>query len=264
MKVRNIVQILAAISVLTFGTCASADEPLELIHPGKLLVATEGTFAPFSMRSANGQLDGLEIRVMKEVARRLNLEYTPVLIKWDALLVGLAANQYDVISAAMDITPARQQQILFSDGWLESGGRVVTPVNSPIKSAADLKGKNVGVQVSTTFSAIAEEKGGILKNYKAESDAIQDLVNHNTDAVITDSISAAYLMKTVHLPIVMTDDYVSHIQKGFAFKLGKDNLVKAVNKALADMNADGTYARLTLDLVGYDPAPKEPIRSIFK
>ena len=122
MKVRNIVQMFAALSVLTFGTWANADQPLELIKPGKLLVATEGTFAPFSMRSANGQLDGLEIRVMKEVARRLGLEYTPVLIKWDALLVGLAANQFDVISAAMDITPARQEQILFSDGWLESGG----------------------------------------------------------------------------------------------------------------------------------------------
>lgn len=264
MKIKYIVRAFAAVSALAMAGWASAEEPLELIHPGKLVVATEGTFAPFSMRSAGGQLDGLEIRVMKEVARRLHLEYTPVLIKWDALLVGLAANQFDVISAAMDITPQRQEQILFSDGWLESGGRVVTPPDSAIKSAADLKGKKVGVQVSTTFSAIAEEKGALLKNYKAESDAIQDLVNHNTDAVITDSISAAYLMKTVHLPIVMTDDYVSHIQKGFAFKLGKNNLVKAVNQALTEMNADGTYARLTLDLVGYDPAPKAPIRSLLK
>ena len=49
------------------------------------------------------------------------------------------ADQYDVISAAMDITPERQKQVLFADGWLESGGRIVTPQNSSIKSAADLK-----------------------------------------------------------------------------------------------------------------------------
>jgi polar amino acid transport system substrate-binding protein len=60
----------------------------------------------------------------------------------------------------------------------------------------------------------------------------------------------------------MTDDYVSHVQKGFAFKMGKPNLVEAVNKALADMNADGTYAKLTSDLVGFDPAPKDPIKTI--
>ena len=63
------------------------------------------------------------------------------------------------------------------------------------------------------------------------------------------------------MPLAMTDDYVSHIQKGFPFKKDKPNLVKAVNKALADMIADGTYAKLTSELVGYSPAPKEPIRS---
>lgn len=60
----------------------------------------------------------------------------------------------------------------------------------------------------------------------------------------------------------MTDDYVSHVQKGFAFKMGKPHLVEAVNKALADMVADGTYAKLTSDLVGFDPTPKDPIKTI--
>ena len=63
------------------------------------------------------------------------------------------------------------------------------------------------------------------------------------------------------MPLAMTDDYVSHIQKGFPFKKEKTNLVKAVNKALAGMIADGTYAKLTSELVGYSPAPKEPIKS---
>ena len=63
------------------------------------------------------------------------------------------------------------------------------------------------------------------------------------------------------LPLRMTDDYLSHVQKGFPVKQGKPNLVKAINKALADMIADGTYAKLTSDLVGYSPAPANPIRS---
>ena len=82
-------------------------------------------------------------------------------------------------------------------------------------------------------------------------------------AVITDSIAAAYAIEASKLPLVMTEDYLSHIQKGFPFKKGKPNLVKAVNKALADMIADGTYAKLTTELVGYSPAPKDPIRTIF-
>jgi polar amino acid transport system substrate-binding protein len=183
-------------------------------------------------------------------------------VQWDSLLVALQANQFDVSTAAMDITPARQQQVTFSDGWIESGARILTAPDSPIKSAADLKGKRVGTQVSSTYAVLAQEHGAVVKSYKSESDTIQDLANHNVDAVITDSITGAYLIKHVGLPITMTDDYVSHIQKGFAFKKGKPHLVAAINKALADMKADGTYAALTTDLIGYDPAPKDPLRSL--
>jgi polar amino acid transport system substrate-binding protein len=241
---------------------ASADE-LELIQPGKLLIATEGTYPPFSMRAPDGTLDGLEIRVGKEIASRLGLEYTPVIIKWESLLVGLAADQYDFASDAMDITAERQKQVTFADGWLESGGRVVTKKDSDIKKSDDIKGKTVGVLVASTWQKLAEERGATVKTYKAESDAIQDLVNGNIDAVITDSIAAAYAIQASGLPLTMTDDYVSHIQKGFPFKKGKPNIVKAVNKALAEMIADGTYAKLTTPLVGYSPAPKEPIQSQF-
>lgn len=261
MKIKALIVTAAAFAGLALTSIANAAD-LELLQPGKLMVATEGTYAPFSMRSPDGKLDGLEIRVMTEVAKRLNLEYTPVLIKWDSLLVGLQADQFDVISAAMDITEARQKQVTFSNGWLESGGRVVTAKESAIKSAADLKGKPVGALVSSNWTKIAEEKGGTVKGYKAESDAMQDLVNGNVDAVITDSIAAAYAIKSGGLPLTMTDEYVSHVQKGFAFKMGKPQLVEAVNKALADMVADGTYAKLTTDLVGFDPTPKDPIKTI--
>jgi len=261
MNIKRLSHLLAAVFVLNFGSHALAEE-LELLKPGQLKVATLGTFPPFSMRSPNGQLDGLEVRVMKEIARRLNLQYTPVLVQWDSLLVALEANQFDVSTCAMDITPARQKQIVFSDGWIESGARILTPLDSPIKSAADLKGKRVGTQVSSTYAVLAQEHGAEVKSYKSESDTVQDLANHNVDAVITDSITGAYLIKHVGLPISMTDDYVSHIQKGFAFKKGKPELVAAVNRALADMKADGTYAKLTTDLIGYDPAPKDPVRTL--
>ena len=260
MPLKTIAFALATLSTLAFAAPAMAAGP-ELLVPGKLQAATEGTFSPFSMRAPDGTLDGLEIRVMKEVARRMGVEYVPVLIKWDSLLVGLQADQFDVVSASMDITAERQKRVTFADGWLESGGRILTPTSSPIKSAEDLKGKTVGALVSSTFAKIAEEKGATVKGYKAEADAVQDLVNGNIDAVITDSIAGAWSIKVAKLPLVMTDDYVSHVQKGFAIKKGKPELTAAINKALAEMVADGTYAKLTSDLIGFDPAPKEPIRS---
>jgi len=255
--------VLAAAALSVVAVQPSVAQQLELIKPGKILIATEGTYPPFSMRAPDGTLDGLEIRVGKEIAKRLGLEYEPVIIKWESLLVGLEANQYDFASDAMDITEARQKQVTFADGWLESGGRVVTKTGSTIKNSADIKGRTVGVLVASSWQKLAEERGATVKTYKAESDALQDLVNGNIDGVITDSIAAAYAIKASKLPLAMTPDYVSHVQKGFPFKKGKPNLVKAVNKALADMIADGTYAKLTTEIIGYSPAPKDPIRTQF-
>ena len=239
----------------------AAEGKLELIEPGKLIVATDSTFAPFSMRTPSGELDGLEVRVMREVCRRLGLEYSPVNIKFDALLVGLMADQYDITSESMDITPARQKQVAFADGWLESGARIVTRKDTGIKGPDDLKGRNVGALSASTFGKLAEEHGATLKSYKTAADAMQDLVGGNIDAVINDAVAGNYAIKARKLPLVMIETPLSTVQKGFAIKKGKPNLHAAVNKALAEMVADGTYAKLVTPLIGYDPAPKEPIRT---
>ena len=102
-----------------------------------------------------------------------------------------------------------------------------------------------------------------MKAYKAESDAMQDLANGQVDAIITDAVAAAYAIQKSNLPLRLVEEPVSSIQKGFAIKMGKPNLAKAVNEALAEMIADGTYEALTTELIGVNPAPKKPIRTIF-
>jgi polar amino acid transport system substrate-binding protein len=256
---------LLALSGDGAGKAWAADDQLELLMPGELSVATEGTFPPFSMQDAQGDLDGLEIRLMREVCQRLGLEYKPVLIKWDSILVGLFSDQYDIISAAMDITPERQEKVLFSRGWLESGGRFVVREDSPMATADDIEDKVVGVLVASTWAELAKEKGAKeIKTYKAETDAIQDLVNGNIDGVVTDSIAAAYIIEQKGLPVKLTDGYLSRIQKGWPTKKERTNLIRAINAALYEMIADGTYAELTTPLVGYSPVPAEPIPSNFE
>jgi polar amino acid transport system substrate-binding protein len=244
---------------------SAAAGDLELLVPGELSVATEGTYPPFSMVDDSGKLYGLEIGVMKEICKRLGLKYKPVIMKWDSLLVALFADQYDVISAGMDITPERQKKVTFSDGWLESGGRLVVQDKSDIKDLKNLNGKVVGALVASTMAKAADGLGAKeVKYYKSETDAIQDLINGNIDGVVQDAIAVAYAIKKSGAPLRFVPGYLNRSQKGFAFKMNKPNLVKAVNKALAEMTADGTYAKITNGLIGFDPHPEDPIRSIFK
>jgi polar amino acid transport system substrate-binding protein len=258
---------LLAVTALSLGL--SAMEPataadLELNTPGKLSVSTEGTFPPFSMRAPSGQLDGVEIRLWTEIAERLGLDYEPVVMRWESTLVGLLAGQFDVMGTTMDITPARAEQILYSDGWLQSGGVLVVREASDIGTVEDMQGRIIGALTASTYIENAKPFGPAeVKAYQSESDALQDLVNGNIEGVVTDQVAAAYAIKTSGLPLRIVEGYVSQVQKGWGFQKSRPNLARAVNQALADMQADGTYAAIMTDVLGIVPMPAEPIRSNF-
>ena len=260
MDRRRILGLSAGLATLPwFRPAAAAD--LELLEAGTLSAATEGTFPPYSIRLPNGELDGLEMRTLAEIARRLGLAYRPVVIKWESLLVGLLADQDDMSGNAMGITAERQQQVTFCDAWVESGARLVVAQDSPIRSYDDVRGRTIGVLVASTFVPLVDRLGGVVKTYKADPDALTDLVNGNVDSVVTDSVAGAYAVKTAGLPVRMLDGFIDSYQLGWAVKQGKPNLVRAINGALGEMVKDGSFAAIAADLIGIDPTPKEPIRS---
>ena len=253
---------LVCLGLLATQPTLAAD--LELNTPGVITVSTEGTFPPFSMRDKNGDLVGIEISLWTEVAKRLGLKYEPVIMKWESTLVGLMAGQFDVMGTTMDVTEARQKQILYSDAWLESGGIVMVQKNSPIKTVDQIKGKTIGALVASTYIEAAKKYGvGDVKSYKSEPEAYQDLVNNNVDGVITDQVAGAWAIKTSNLPLRIAEGYVSTVQKGWGFQKSRPNLVHAVNKALTDMVADGTYDKILTGVIGISPKPENPIRSNF-
>ena len=238
-------------------------EELELIEPGILSSATEGAFPPFSMRNAAGELGGFELAIIREIAGRLGLEHKPVVIKWDSILVGLMADQYDMVSNPMGITEERQKSVTFCDAWVESGARLVVAEDSDIASLDGANGKTIGVIVASTFVPMAEALGGNVKTYKSDPEALQDLANGNIDAVITDSVAGAYAIKTANLPLTLVPGFIESYQMGWAVKQGKPQLVMAINTALADMISDGTFAKIGEEVLGLDPTPSDPIRSLL-
>ncbi len=267
MKRRSLIQVGAALAALPLlpairpSSALAAD--LELIEPGVLSTATEGSFPPFSIRDASGDLGGFELEIIREIASRLGLEHKPVIIKWDSILIGLEADQYDMISNPMGITEERQQAVTFCDAWVESGARLVVSDDSDIAELDDADGKTIGVIVASTFVPMAESLGGEVRSYKSDPEALQDLANGNIDAVITDAVAGAYAIKEAGLPLKLIDGYIESYQMGWAIKKGKPNLVTAVNSTLAAMIEDGTFASIANDVIGLDPTPKEPVRSII-
>lgn len=255
---------LAAPAFLT--THARAADALELNEPGVLTSAAEGTFAPYSFLNSAGEYDGIGYKAMQDIAARLDLEYNPVVTRWDSLLIGIIANKFDIAGSAMGINAERQEQVYFCDAWVESGSRVFVHKDSPFKSPDEMAGTRIGAIVASIFIPVAEAivgSDGEVPVYQADVDGMRDVINGNADGVILDSVAGAYAIKESGLPLRPMDRLEQSYQLGWAVNKSKPNLVRAVNEKHWEMVEDGTFAKICEPLIGFDPTPKDPIRSLL-
>jgi polar amino acid transport system substrate-binding protein len=242
---------------------AFAADDLGLLNPGVLSSATEGTFPPFSY-SDGTELQGFELSIIREIATRLGLVHQPVIISWDSILVGLISDRYDMISNPMGITEERQKSVYFCDAWVESGARIVVRTDDTATITDDLKGREVGTIVASTFVPLAEALTDNVKLYGSDPEALQDLINGNIDGAVVDGIGGAYAIKTGNLPLKLVDGFLDSYQMGWAVTKARPNLVRAINGALGEMIADGAYARIAMEQIGIVPIPRDPIRTVFE
>jgi ABC-type amino acid transport substrate-binding protein len=228
------------------GTSNSNNEKkivVVVIKEGKLTMGSDTTYPPFETIGDDGKPVGFDVDLATEIASRLGVELDVISVKWEGIIPGLKTGDYDMVMSAMTITPERQAEIDFSDPYIDSNQSIaVQKGNTSINGEADLAGKVVGVQVDTTGQFTAEEIPGIkeIRKYDTILLAFEDLELGRIDAVMNDYPVNAYLSRTRGksdvVATIKTDE-----QYGIGIKKGNDQLLQAVNQALADMKADGTY-----------------------
>lgn len=240
--------------VLALGACSTAPqpEPLRTLSPGTLRIGTYFVNPPFEYVS-NGQRIGFEVDLMDEIARRLSLQPVFVDTQWETILQEMQQGRYDCIVGGITITPERRRILAWSTPYMTTTlSLVVDSRRSPqIRGIADLRNASVGVQAATTDYDIAvrmRQKGqiGSVKVYSFAriQDAMTDLAAGRITAVMKVYPVAAWLARqTPGLSIVaQVPDDPQPLGIGF----GKDNpgLLAVVNRVIADMARDGSYAGL--------------------
>ena len=259
--------IVLTLLFVVAGFCFAQAGKLPTIKPGKLVVAVAQTYPPFGYIDDKGNLVGFEIDIDREICRRLGLEYEPIRIEWAGLIPSLNAGKIDMISNPMDITPERQKNVTFADAWIKSGGVLLVGKDSDMYKLSDAEGKRMGVLLASSWVPHAQRlKPKEIKYYESDVIALRDVANKQVDASITDVIVASYAIKVNNYPIRIIEEYVTSLQKGHVFKKGNYELVRAVNKALNDMYADGTYQQIASKYLATDPFPPkgERIMTIFE
>lgn len=224
------------------------------ITPGVITVGADTAYPPFESAVATPQAggakyEGFDVDLGDAIAAKLGVKWEVVSTAWDGIIPGLQAGKYDVIMSAMTITDERKQQITPSYPYILSDQSIAVKKGSTIKEPRDLKGKKVGVQVDTTGQFEAEKTlGKAYKDLKKYDDillAFQDLRAGRVDAVVNDLPGSQWIIDQNYkdqmelAKVIKTDEAY-----GIWVKQGNTKLLEAINKALEEVIADGTYAQI--------------------
>jgi L-cystine transport system substrate-binding protein len=244
--------IFTALILASVVLSASAEGDLAKIKAaGVFRVATEGTYSPFTFHDASGALVGFDVEVAKEIAKRLGVKAQFIEGKWDGLIAGLDASRYDAVINEVTITDARKQKYDFSDPYVVTKPvLVVRKDNATIKNFEDLKGKKVAEDLTTTYAQVAKGFGATVVNADLP---IEVLLTGRVDGVINDRLYFLdYMKQKPDAPLKIVATYDQPDYQGVILRKGNPDLVAAVNKALADAKADGSYQKISLKYFGED------------
>ena len=221
---------------------------------GVFKIGTEGTYAPFTYHDASNKLVGFDVEIGQAIAEKLGVKAEFLEGKWDGLIAGLDANRYDAVINQVGITPERQKKYAFSDPYIASKAvLIVRGDNDDIKSFADLKGKKSAQSLTSNFGKLAQQNGAELVGTDGFDQSIQLLITGRADATINDSLSFLDFKKhkpDANVKIAAQEENADH--SGVIVRKGDPELVAAINKALVDIKADGTYQKIADKYFGQD------------
>jgi cystine transport system substrate-binding protein len=221
---------------------------------GKLLIGTEGTYAPFTFHDESGNLTGFDVEIAKEVAKRLGVEPEFKETQWDAIFAGLDAKRFDMIANEVGIRPDRQEKYDFSDPYITSAAvLIVHKDNNEVKTFEDIKGLNAAQSLTSNYGELAKKNGANLVSVEGFTQSVELLASKRVDVTINDRISFLdYTKQRPDAPIKIAATSEDASASGLMFRKGSDKLVAEVNKALTEMVEDGTYKKISEKWFGED------------
>ena len=150
---------------------------------GRLVIAMEGTWSPWTYHDEKGGLTGYDVAVGRKIAEAIGVEPEFVEGKWDGLLAGLDAGRYDIMVNGVGITEARRAAYDFSEPYaFDRVAVIVLEKNDAIHSMADLKGKHTANTISSTYAEVAEKAGATVTGVDALNQTFELLLSGRIDA----------------------------------------------------------------------------------
>ena len=243
------------------GTGESADDLLAQIKErGSIIVAMEGTWAPWTYHDEDDNLVGYDVEVAQNIAEKFGVEVEFIEGAWDGLLAGLDAGRYDIMVNGVGVTEERAEKYNFSTPYAYNKTAVIVRGDyDEISSMEDLKGKKTANTISSTYAAQAEAYGATVTGVDDLNQTIELLLSKRIDATLNAEVVFNDYKKEhpeADVKIATYSDQVEEI--AIPIRKGDDTvtLLDAVNDALDEMAKDGTLTELSEKYFGMDISKK--------
>lgn len=239
--------LIVAMGAAMLGGCGSkatdekkSDTANLTVKEGVLTMGTNAYFPPYEYYEGD-DIVGIDVDIAQAIADKLGLKLEVQDMEFDSIITAVQAGKVDMGLAGMTVTDERKKNVNFTDSYANGIQSVVVTEDSDIATVDDLKGKKIGVQLSTTGDIYATDDYGsdYVEQYNKGADAIMALTQGKVDAVIIDNEPAKNFVKSTQGLKILDTEYAN---EDYAACLSKDNkaLLDAVNGALAELKKDGT------------------------
>ena len=269
----SMMSVMAAAGVLTLSGCSnsststaasagassaavsSADQLAAIQASGKLIVALEGAWQPWSYHDESDTLVGYDVEVSRAIAEKLGVEPEYVESDWDSLFAGLDAGRFDMVCNGVEVTDERALTYDFTTpyGYIHTA-LAVRKDNDEIKTFEDLKGKTTANSLASTYMELAESYGATVQGIDTLEETIQLLTAGRIDATLNADVSF-YDYLNVHpdadFKLVAQTAEASHVAIP-VLKSEDTAYLDALNTAIEELRADGTLKTLSEKYFGQD------------
>ncbi|RUU13369.1 transporter substrate-binding domain-containing protein [Mesorhizobium sp. USDA-HM6] len=246
-------------AALLFGVAAMGVAKADQVKIG---VAAE-PYPPFTSPDATGKWVGWEIDFIDAVCAEEKLDCVITPVAWDGIIPALTTKKIDLIVSSMSITDERKKTIDFSDKYYNTPTAIIGPKDQKFGATPDdLKGKVVGVQVSTVHAVYAKKHftgAQEIKEYQTQDEANNDLAAGRLDAVQADSIALGEFLKTDQgkaccdlKGMVAPDDEVLGPGVGAGVRKEDTALKEKINAGIKAIRASGKYDEISKKYFDFD------------
>ncbi|QKV55255.1 transporter substrate-binding domain-containing protein [Comamonas antarctica] len=219
--------------------------------------AVDATFAPHAMAKLGGGVQGFNVDLGEELAKRLGRKIEIEGAEFSGLVPGLNSKRYDFLVAPVTVTPERAKSLLFTEGYLDTDYTFLGTKAAPaVTRLEDLKGKTLAVNKGSNYEGWARDNaaryGFKFDVYGANADAVQAVQSGRADYNLAGTTVVAWAAKqnpNLKTSYTIKTGLVWALPFRADDKAGRD----AASNALKCMKQDGTIAKLAVKWFGFQP-----------